>query len=303
MCNMIIMSTFIKKNFKISFDQNDISRYLREIQKFPILTHENEIKYATDWIENRSSSAAHNLINSHLRLVVKIAMKYRGYGLQLSELISEGNLGLIQSLERFDPKKGFRLSTYAMWWIRASIQEYILHSWSLVKIGTTAAQKKLFFNLRSLKGKLKALDDGDLPPELVTEIADRLDVAENEVVDMNRRMAGHDHSLNNPYSADNEDEWINGIQDERDNHENTFIQNDELFKRKEMLKLALKNLDERERRILTQRRLVDDPLTLDQLSKSFGISRERVRQVEVRAFEKLRKVVKNISYKSKNFNQ
>lgn len=297
------MSTFIKKNFKISFDQNDISRYLREIQKFPILTHENEIKYATDWIENRSSSAAHNLINSHLRLVVKIAMKYRGYGLQLSELISEGNLGLIQSLERFDPKKGFRLSTYAMWWIRASIQEYILHSWSLVKIGTTAAQKKLFFNLRSLKGKLKALDDGDLPPELVTEIADRLDVAENEVVDMNRRMAGHDHSLNNPYSADNEDEWINGIQDERDNHENTFIQNDELFKRKEMLKLALKNLDERERRILTQRRLVDDPLTLDQLSKSFGISRERVRQVEVRAFEKLRKVVKNISYKSKNFNQ
>ncbi len=297
------MSTYIKKNFKISFDQNDISRYLREIQKFPILTHENEIKLAKDWVKNRSSSAAHKLINSHLRLVVKLAMKYRGYGLQLSELISEGNLGLIQSLERFDPDKGFRLSTYAMWWIRASIQEYILHSWSLVKIGTTAAQKKLFFNLRSLKGKLKALDDGDLPPELVTEIAERLDVAENEVVDMNRRLAGHDHSLNNPYSADNEDEWINGIQDERQNHESTFIQNDELFKRKEMLMLALKNLDERERRILTQRRLVDDPLTLDQLSKSFGISRERVRQVEVRAFEKLRKVVKNINYKSKNLNQ
>jgi RNA polymerase sigma-32 factor len=230
-------------------------------------------------------------------------MKYRGYGLQLSELISEGNLGLIQSLDRFDPKKGFRLSTYAMWWIRASIQEYILHSWSLVKIGTTAAQKKLFFNLRSLKGKLKALDDGDLPPEMVTEIADRLDVAENEVVDMNRRLAGHDHSLNNPYSLDNEEEWINGLPDDRDNHENTFIQNDELFKRKEILMLALKNLDERERRILTQRRLVDDPLTLDQLSKSFGISRERVRQVEVRAFEKLRKVVKNISYKNKILNQ
>ena len=190
-----------------------------------------------------------------------------------------------------------------MWWIRASIQEYILHSWSLVKIGTTAAQKKLFFNLRSLKGKLKALDDGDLPPELVTEIAERLDVAENEVVDMNRRLAGHDHSLNNPYSADNEDEWINGIQDERENHENTFIQRDELLKRKDMLMIALKNLDERERRILTQRRLVDDPLTLDELSKSFGISRERVRQVEVRAFEKLRKVVKNFSYKSKNVNQ
>ena len=297
------MSTYFRKNFNISVDQNDISSYLREIQKFPILTHDNEIKLANKWIKSRSSSAAHQLINSHLRLVVKIAMKYRGYGLQLSELISEGNLGLIQSLERFDPSKGFRLSTYAMWWIRASIQEYILHSWSLVKIGTTAAQKKLFFNLRSLKGKLKALDDGDLPPELVTEIAERLDVAENEVVDMNRRLAGHDHSLNNPYSADNEDEWINGIQDERDNHENTFIQRDELFKRKEMLMVALKNLDERERRILTQRRLVDDPLTLDELSKSFGISRERVRQVEVRAFEKLRKVVKNINYKSKNFNQ
>ncbi len=291
------------KSFKISVDQNDISVYLREIQKYPILSHEEEIRLSTEWINNRTDSAAHKLVNSHLRLVVKIAMKYRGYGLQLSELISEGNLGLIQSLERFDPKKGFRLSTYAMWWIRASIQEYILHSWSLVKIGTTAAQKKLFFNLRSLKGKLKALDDGDLPPELVTEIADRLDVPENEVVDMNRRLAGHDHSLNNPYSMENEDEWINGLQDNKDNHENKFIEDDELFKRKEILMIALKNLDERERRILTQRRLVDDPLTLDQLSKSFGISRERVRQVEVRAFEKLRKVVKNISYKTKNFNQ
>ena len=297
------MSSYFKKKFNISLDQNDITGYLREIQKYPILAHEEEIKLATDWSENKNEASAHQLINSHLRLVVKLAMKYRGYGLQLSELISEGNLGLIQSLDRFDAKKGFRLSTYAMWWIRASIQEYILHSWSLVKIGTTAAQKKLFFNLRSLKGKLKALDDGDLPPELVTEIADRLDVAENEVVDMNRRLAGHDHSLNNPYSLDNEDEWINGLPDNRDNHENIFMQNDELFKRKEILKLALKNLDDRERRILTQRRLVDDPLTLDQLSKSFGISRERVRQVEVRAFEKLRKVVKNINYKSKNLNQ
>ena len=294
---------YVRKGFNISVDQNDISVYLREIQKYPILSHEEEIKLSTDWINNKTDSSAHKLINSHLRLVVKIAMKYRGYGLQLSELISEGNLGLIQSLDRFDPKKGFRLSTYAMWWIRASIQEYILHSWSLVKIGTTAAQKKLFFNLRSLKGKLKALDDGDLPPELVTEIADRLDVAENEVVDMNRRLSGHDHSLNNPYSMENEDEWINGLQDDRDNHENKFIEDDELFKRKEILMIALKNLDERERRILTQRRLVDDPLTLDQLSKSFGISRERVRQVEVRAFEKLRKVVKNINYKTKNFNQ
>ena len=285
------------KGFVGYVNKNDISTYIRKIQKFPILSHENEARLATEWIENRSDKAAHALINSHLRLVVKIAMKFRGYGLQLSELVSEGNLGLIQSLERFDPKKGFRLSTYAMWWIRASIQEYILHSWSLVKIGTTAAQKKLFFNLRSLKGKLKALDDGDLPPEMVTEIAERLSVSENEVVDMNRRLAGHDHSLNNPYSLDNTEEWINGLPDERENHENIFINKDELFKRKEMLMSALKNLDDRERRILTQRRLVDDPLTLDELSKSFGISRERVRQVEVRAFEKIRKVVKNINYK------
>lgn len=291
------------KGFVGYVDKNDISAYIKKIQKFPILSHEDESRLATEWIKNRSDKAAHALINSHLRLVVKIAMKFRGYGLQLSELVSEGNLGLIQSLERFDPKKGFRLSTYAMWWIRASIQEYILHSWSLVKIGTTAAQKKLFFNLRSLKGKLKALDDGDLPPEMVTEIAERLSVSENEVVDMNRRLAGHDHSLNNPYSLDNTEEWINGLPDESENHENMFINKDELFKRKEMLMVALKNLDERERRILTQRRLVDDPLTLDELSKSFGISRERVRQVEVRAFEKIRKVVKNINYKNKNFNQ
>ena len=291
------------KGFVGYVDKNDISAYIRKIQKFPILSHDEEQRLANEWIESRSNKSAHALINSHLRLVVKIAMKFRGYGLQLSELVSEGNLGLIQSLERFDPKKGFRLSTYAMWWIRASIQEYILHSWSLVKIGTTAAQKKLFFNLRSLKGKLKALDDGDLPPEMVTEIAERLSVSENEVVDMNRRLAGHDHSLNNPYSLDNNEEWINGLPDERENHENMFINKDELFKRKEMLMSALKNLDERERRILTQRRLVDEPLTLDELSKSFGISRERVRQVEVRAFEKIRKVVKNINYKNKNFNQ
>ena len=265
-----------------------------------LLSHEDEEFLANEWISKNSYEAAHKLINAHLRLVVKISMKFRGYGLPLNELISEGNIGLIQSLNRFDPSKGFRLSTYAMWWIRASIQEFILHSWSLVKIGTTAAQKKLFFNLRSLKGKLKALEDGDLPPELVTEIAEKLEVSENDVVDMNRRMAGHDHSLNNPYSADNDDEWINGLPDENENHENKFLHKEELFKRREMLKTALKNLDDRERRIITQRRLVDDPLTLDELSKSFGISRERVRQVEVRAFEKLRKVVKNIDYKNKN---
>jgi len=294
------MTHSISANLSKSLDQNDISGYLRKIKKFPLLSHEDEENLANEWISKNSYDAAHKLINSHLRLVVKISMKFRGYGLPLNELISEGNIGLIQSLNRFDPSKGFRLSTYAMWWIRASIQEFILHSWSLVKIGTTAAQKKLFFNLRSLKGKLKALEDGDLPPELVTEIAERLEVSENDVVDMNRRMAGHDHSLNNPYSADNDDEWINGLPDENENHENKFLHKEELFKRREMLKTALKNLDDRERRIITQRRLVDDPLTLDELSKSFGISRERVRQVEVRAFEKLRKVVKNIDYKNKN---
>ena len=294
------MAHSISANLSKSLDQNDISGYLRKIKKFPLLSHEDEENLANEWISKNSYEAAHKLINAHLRLVVKISMKFRGYGLPLNELISEGNIGLIQSLNRFDPSKGFRLSTYAMWWIRASIQEFILHSWSLVKIGTTAAQKKLFFNLRSLKGKLKALEDGDLPPELVTEIAERLEVSENDVVDMNRRMAGHDHSLNNPYSADNDDEWINGLPDQNENHENKFLHKEELFKRREMLKTALKNLDDRERRIITQRRLVDDPLTLDELSKSFGISRERVRQVEVRAFEKLRKVVKNIDYKNKN---
>ena len=292
----------IKNNLYKSLSSNDITKYFADIRKFPLLTKEEESDLAKKWIKEQCLDAAHALVNAHLRLVVKIAMKFRGYGLPLNELISEGNIGMIQSLKRFDPAKGFRLSTYAMWWIRASIQEYILHSWSLVKIGTTAAQKKLFFNLRSLKGKLKALEDGDLQPELVTEIADRLDVSENDVIDMNRRLAGHDHSLNNPYSLESDEEWINGIPDDRETHENQIIRNDELTKRKELLSIALKDLNERERRIITHRRLVDDPMTLDELSKKFGISRERVRQVEVKAFEKLRKVVKNISYKNKGFN-
>ncbi len=297
------MSVKLESNILKNLNQNDISSYLREINKFPLLSHEEEYNLADEWIKKNCLNAAHKLVNAHLRLVVKISMKFRGYGLPLSELISEGNIGLIQSLKRFDPKKGFRLSTYAMWWIRASIQEFILHSWSLVKIGTTAAQKKLFFNLRSLKGKLKALEDGDLPPELVTEIADRLDVSENDVIDMNRRMSGHDQSLNNPLSADNDDEWINSLVDDKENHESKFIYKQELFRRKEMLESALNDLDDRERYIITHRRLVDDPLTLDQLSKSFGISRERVRQVEAKAFEKLKKFVKNVDYRSKNFNQ
>ena len=297
------MLTKIKTNLSKSLSENGVSKFLRDIRKFPLLTSKEENELANDWVKNRNFEAAHKLVNSHLRLVVKIAMGFRGYGLPLNELIAEGNVGMIQSLERFDPSKGFRLSTYAMWWIRASIQEYILHSWSMVKIGTTASQKKLFFNLRSLKGKLKALEDGDLQPELVTEISERLNVSENDVIDMNRRLSGHDHSLNSPLSADTEGEWINWIVDERDSHENSLIQNDELNKRRKILELALQNLNERERQILIKRRLIDDPLTLEELSKSFGISRERVRQVEVRAFEKLQKVVKNIDYKNKNFNQ
>ncbi len=297
------MLTKIKTNLSKSLSENGVSKFLRDIRKFPLLTSKEENELANDWVKNKNFEAAHKLVNSHLRLVVKIAMGFRGYGLPLNELIAEGNVGMIQSLERFDPSKGFRLSTYAMWWIRASIQEYILHSWSMVKIGTTASQKKLFFNLRSLKGKLKALEDGDLQPELVTEISERLNVSENDVIDMNRRLSGHDHSLNSPLSADTEGEWINWIVDERDSHENSLIQNDELNKRRKILELALQNLNERERQILIKRRLIDDPLTLEELSKSFGISRERVRQVEVRAFEKLQKVVKNIDYKNKNFNQ
>lgn len=297
------MLSKIKTNITKSLSENGVSKFLRDIRKFPLLTYKEENELANDWVENRNFKAAHKLVNSHLRLVVKIAMGFRGYGLPLNELIAEGNVGMIQSLERFDPSKGFRLSTYAMWWIRASIQEYILHSWSMVKIGTTASQKKLFFNLRSLKGKLKALEDGDLQPELVTEISERLNVSEHDVIDMNRRLSGHDHSLNSPLSADAEGEWINWIVDERDSHESSLIQNDELNKRRKILEVALQNLNERERQILIKRRLIDDPLTLEELSKSFGISRERVRQVEVRAFEKLQKVVKNIDYKNKNFNQ
>ena len=262
----------IKNNISKSIDEFGLSKFLRDIRKFPMLTAEEENRLAVDWTKNKNFKSAHKLVNSHLRLVVKIAM-------------------------------GFRLSTYAMWWIRASIQEYILHSWSMVKIGTTAAQKKLFFNLRSLKGKLKALDDGDLQPELVTEIAERLNVSEPDVVDMNRRMSGHDHSLNSPLSQENEGEWINWIVDDRDSHEASIIYNDELRKRKQILDVALNNLNDRERQILIKRRLMDKPLTLEELSKSYGISRERVRQVEVRAFQKLQKVVKNIGYKNKNFNQ
>ena len=273
--------------------ESSLSNYLREIRKFPMLEQEQEFQLAKRWREDGDVDAAHELVTSHLRLVAKIAMGYRGYGLPLAELISEGNVGLMQAVKRFDPDKGFRLATYAMWWIRAAIQEYILHSWSLVKMGTTAAQKKLFFNLRKLKGQLQAIDDGDLPPETVTEIATRLDVPEQDVVSMNRRLSSPDHSLNAPLQQDGDGEWQDWLVDESDNQEELLGDREELETRRALLATAMEALNERERYILVERRLSDEPKTLEELSQEYGISRERVRQIEVRAFEKLQKAVKN----------
>jgi RNA polymerase sigma-32 factor len=276
----------------ISPDGN-LSRYLREIRKFPMLEQNEEYVLAKRWREDGDSEAAHRLVTSHLRLVAKIAMGYRGYGLPLGELISEGNVGMMQAVKRFDPERGFRLATYAMWWIRASIQEYILHSWSLVKMGTTAAQKKLFFNLRKLKGQMRAIDDGDLSPEQVKLIAHRLGVTEDDVISMNRRLTAPDQSLNAPMRADGDMEWQDWLVDESDNQETRIGETQELDLRKRMLADALKTLTARERHILTERRLIDEPKTLEDLSTQYGISRERVRQIEVRAFEKLQKTMKN----------
>ncbi len=273
--------------------ESSLSNYLREIRKFPMLEQQQEFQLAKRWREDGDVDAAHELVTSHLRLVAKIAMGYRGYGLPLAELISEGNVGLMQAVKRFDPDKGFRLATYAMWWIRAAIQEYILHSWSLVKMGTTAAQKKLFFNLRKLKGQLQAIDDGDLPPETVTEIATRLDVPEQDVVSMNRRLSSPDHSLNAPLQQDGDGEWQDWLVDESDNQEETLGDREELESRRALLATAMEALNERERYILVERRLSEEPKTLEELSQEYGISRERVRQIEVRAFEKLQKAVKN----------
>jgi RNA polymerase sigma-32 factor len=233
------------------------------------------------------------LVTSHLRLVAKIAMGYRGYGLPVSELISEGNVGMMQAVKRFDPDRGFRLATYAMWWIRAAMQEYILHSWSLVKMGTTAAQKKLFFNLRKLKGQIRAIEEGDLAPEQVTHIATTLGVPENDVVQMNRRLAAPDHSLNAPLRIDGDGEWQDWLVDETASQEDLLAESEELGKRRALLVSAMENLNERERHILEERRLKEDPTTLEELSKIYGISRERVRQIEVRAFEKLQKAIRN----------
>ena len=271
--------------------ESGLSRYLTEIRKFPLLEPEQEYMLAKRWREHEDSAAAHKLVTSHLRLVAKIAMGYRGYGLPIGEVVSEGNVGLMQAVKRFEPDKGFRLATYAMWWIRAAIQEYILRSWSLVKMGTTANQKKLFFNLRKAKSQISALEEGDLRPENVKTIAHKLGVSEQEVIEMNRRLGG-DSSLNSPLRGDGEAEWQDWLVDDSASQETVLAEHEESDNRLAALRGALDVLNERERRIFEARRLRDDPLTLEQLSEEFGVSRERVRQIEVRAFEKVQQAVR-----------
>lgn len=273
-----------------------LNRYLAEIRKFPLLAPEEEYMLAKRWQEHQDPAAATKLVTSHLRLVAKIAMGYRGYGLPVSELIAEGNIGLMQGVKKFEPDRGFRLATYAMWWIKASMQEYILRSWSLVKIGTTAAQKKLFFNLRRMKGKLAAIEDGDMHPDDVKKIATDLGVTEDEVVSMNRRMAkGGDTSLNAPLREDGDGEWQDWLADDGPTQDALVADRQEADIRHELLAEAMGALNDRERHILTQRRLVEDPQTLEDLSQEYDISRERVRQIEVRAFEKLQKEMVRLS--------
>ncbi|MDF2366772.1 RNA polymerase sigma factor RpoH [Sneathiella sp.] len=273
--------------------EGGLSRYLQEIRKFPMLEPSEEYMLAKAWKDHEDTEAAHKMVTSHLRLVAKIAMGYRGYGLPIAELISEGNVGMMQAVKRFEPDKGFRLSTYAMWWIRAAIQEYILRTWSLVKMGTTAAQKKLFFNLRKIKGQIEAIDEGDMTSEQVKTISTKLGVTEDEVISMNRRLTAPDHSLNAPMRAESEGEWMDWLEDETPNQETVYAESEELKSRRAMLQNAMEVLNERERHILTERRLRDDPLTLEELSQEYDISRERVRQIEVRAFEKLQRAMKS----------
>ncbi len=288
------------RNLPSIVSDSNLARYLAEIRKFPMLEQSEEFMLAKRWQEHQDPEAAHKMVTSHLRLVAKIAMGCRGYGLPMSEVISEGNVGLMQAVKRFDPDRGFRLATYAMWWIRAAIQEYILHSWSLVKIGTTAAQKKLFFNLRRVKGQLKALEEGDLHPETVKEIATRLNVPEDDVVNMNRRLAAPDHSLNAPMRSDGDGgEWQEWLVDDVETQETQLAESQEFGKRKQLLDKALKLLNPRERRILAERRLKDEPTTLEDLSKEFNISRERVRQIEVRAFDKVQRAIRNAAIDEK----
>ncbi|MBU6372342.1 MAG: RNA polymerase sigma factor RpoH [Alphaproteobacteria bacterium] len=274
--------------------EHGLQRYLQEIRKFPMLAKDEEYMLAKRWREHGDTQAAHKLVTSHLRLVAKIAMGYRGYGLPIGEVISEGNVGLMQAVKKFEPEKGFRLATYAMWWIRAAIQEYILRSWSLVKMGTTAAQKKLFFNLRRLKGEMAALEEGDLRPEQVKAIAHKLAVTDDDVVQMNRRLAGPDASLNAPVGVEGDAEWQDWLTDDTSESQETSVANSEEFDaRMGLLNAAMATLSERERHIIRERRLKDEPATLEDLSKEYGVSRERVRQIEVRAFEKLQKAMRD----------
>jgi RNA polymerase sigma-32 factor len=277
--------------------EGGLNRYLQEIRKFPLLEPEEEYMLAKRWVEDQDTEAAHQLVTSHLRLAAKIAMGYRGYGLPQAEVISEANVGLMQAVKRFDPEKGFRLATYAMWWIRASIQEYILRSWSLVKLGTTSAQKKLFFNLRKAKAKIGALEEGDLHPDNVKQIATDLGVTEDEVISMNRRMSGSDASLNATVGTEGEGtmQWQDWLEDEDADQATDYEERDELEARRELLAAALDVLNDREKDILTQRRLADQPLTLEELSGQYNVSRERIRQIEVRAFEKLQKKMRDLA--------
>ncbi len=292
------MSTTTNYNLPILSNEGGLAGYLEQIKKFPILEAEEEYMLAKNWKDTGNLKSAEKLVTSHLRLVAKIAMGYKGYGLPINEMISEGNIGLMQAVKKFKPEKGFRLATYAMWWIKASIQEYILRSWSLVKIGTTAAQKKLFFNLKKLKNQIAPTSEGDLRKEHVSKIAKKLDVSEHEVVSMNRRLHGKEHSLNKEIGEDGE-QWQDWLVDKAMDHELRFAQQEEMQQRKDLLQDSIKILNEREKEILYSRKLTDDPVTLEKLSKKYKISRERIRQIESKAFEKLQKHMLN-SAKSKN---
>ena len=282
-----------------ALSDGSLSDYLNEIKKFPMLSSEEEFMLAKAWVDHDDRKSAHRLVTSHLRLAAKIALGYRGYGLPINEVVSEANVGLMQAVKRFDPDKGFRLATYAMWWIKASIQEYILRSWSLVKMGTTSAQKKLFFNLRKAKSRIGVMEDGELHPDNVKSIAENLNVSQDEVISMNRRMGGGDASLNVLVNNNNEGtlEWQDWIEDEDSDHAAKFADKQELDSRRVLLKSALSSLNQRECEILTKRKLIDDPLTLEDLSNEYNVSRERIRQIEVRAFEKLQKKMYELAQK------
>jgi RNA polymerase sigma-32 factor len=276
-----------KSSLPILSNEGSLTHYLQQIKKFPMLTEKQEVSLANKWIKDGDTEAAHTLVTSHLRLVARIAMGYRGYGLPITELISEGNIGLMQAVKKYDPDKGFRLATYAMWWIRAAIQEYVLKSWSLVKIGTTAAQKKLFFNLKKVRNQLSDYSDGNLKPHQVKEISDRLNVSEKEVTDMEGRISGTDYSLNAIVNADSDEEWQEWLVDEDADHEVKIAEKEEVNKRKALLSKAINVLNDREKNIIEVRKLSENPKTLEELSKEYKISRERIRQIEERAFEKL----------------